>query len=121
MFNKKQKKKGPYYDPVQGKLIVEDNKTPNWLIPLLLPFAVPPWVYGAMFTITFALQALALQDLTLLSKINAGELGPEYLTRLNLHITNYDQLAAWGMGLWVTMIVSAILGVLTWLGRSDSN
>lgn len=124
MFNKKQKKKRITQD-AEGRFIIDDTvrESPLWKL-LIIPYApllVPSWVYGAVFLITFAVQSLALQDLTLLSKINSGDLGPEYLAQLNLHITNYQQLANFGMIVWSVMIASAILGILTWLGRTDSN
>jgi hypothetical protein len=45
--------------------------------------------------------------------MNSGDLGPEYLAQLNLHITNYAELANYAMIVWSVMIVSAILGILS--------
>jgi hypothetical protein len=61
---------------------------------------------------------LALQDLTLVSKVIDGELGPEYLDRLNLQVRDYQTLANFGLVVWSVMIASAVLGILSWFGRS---
>src|SRR5690554_3024556 len=116
MFNKKQKKKRITQDS-EGRFIIDDTVKESRLVNLLLiplaPLLIPYWIYGAVFMVTFVFQSLAGHDLSLLSKIIDGQLGPEYLDDLYLKITDYQALANFALTVWSMMIASMILGILT--------